>query len=138
MQDKQKLDIEKSVLTYITNNVDLPERISLGEALDAGNTVSYIMANGSPGERYYDLQRKKHYLFTISVKDNDSMEAINILNDIMELMEIKGPNKFKSLQGSFKFVSSTMRNNTSFAGTVDDNGTKRAVYTGSFEITIII
>lgn len=133
-----KKDIEQSVLTYITNNIDLPERIALGDAITPGNSISYLMGPGSPGQRYYDGKRKKHYLFTISVKDDDSMEAINLLNSIMDLMEIQGPNNFKSLSGSFSFVNSSMRNNPTYQGIVNDKGTKRAVYSGSFEITVII
>lgn len=136
--DKTKKDIEKSILTYITDNVELPENIALGDAIQPGNSISYLMGPGSPGQRYYDGKRKKHYLFTISVKDDDSMEAINLLNSIMDLMEIQGPNNFKSLSGSFSFVNSSMRNNPTYQGIVNDKGTKRAVYSGSFEITVII
>ena len=139
MQDKvNKTDIEKSVLTYINSNIITPRRIALGDALTPGNSISYLMGPGRPGERYYDGKRKKHYLFTISVKDNDSLEAIEYLNDIMDLMEINGPTKLKSLEGSFSFINSTMRNNPTFQGIVNDGGVQRAVYSGSFEITIII
>jgi hypothetical protein len=136
--DKTKKDIEKSILTYITDNVELPENIALGDAIQPGNSISYLMGAGSPGQRYFDGKRKKHYLFTISVKDSNSLEAIGLLNEIMDVMEIEGPNKLKSLSGSFNFVSSSMRNNPTYQGMVDDNGVKRSVISGSFEVTVII
>lgn len=136
--DKTKKDIEKSILTYITDNVELPENIALGDAIQPGNSISYLMGAGSPGQRYFDGKRKKHYLFTLSVKDSNSLEAIGLLNEIMDVMEIEGPNKLKSLSGSFHFVSSSMRNNPTYQGMVDDSGVKRAVISGSFEVTVII
>jgi hypothetical protein len=133
-----KKDIEQSVLTYITNNIELPESIAFGDATTPGNSISYLMGPGSPGQRYYDGKRKKHYIFTISIKYDNSIHAVELLNEIMDLMEIQGPNNLKSLSGSFSFVNSTMRNNPTYQGLVKDGGVDRAVISGSFEITVII
>lgn len=138
MDKEVKKDVERSILTYITNNIDLPEDIALGDSIKPGNSISYLMGPGSPGERYYDGRRKKHYLFTISIKDSNSLKAIELLNEIMDLMEVRGPNNLKSLSGSFYFVSSSMKNNPTYQGIVNDKGTERAVISGSFEITVII
>lgn len=134
----ERRDITKSVLTYIKNSVDLPSDLSLGESTATGQSVSFLLGPGQLGTRYMDGQRKKHYSFTVAVKLTDSLKAEQLLNDIMDVMEISGTARLRSLDGSFYFVESHMTNNPTYRTIVTDGGVNYAVYTGQFSMTVII
>lgn len=144
----RNLDLDEQVANFINDHLDLPAELVMGEPSMHGASVAYVMRPLQKYKTYFDGKKKRTFSFDIQAKCPFWLDAIDILNQINELMENAKAFQLRSSNKSFQFVKAEMTHPPSFAANVTDNldvvtGSSTgdnvfAIYTASFEVTAII
>jgi len=117
----QTFDLEQCTANYINDSLNLPVEISVGQPTTHGISIVYVMRALQKYTNYLDGRQKRTFAFDIEVKHPSWAGAVDILNQIADLMQKARPHQLKSNNSSFDFVKAEMKQPPNFKANVTDN-----------------